>query len=129
MLTKSILLIESEASLREILYACLSDFGGWRVIGSNSIQKAIDLCTASTPDVILLDTSTSESDALLFVEQLKEHSISHSVPILLITDRANWFTLGQLNRMGFAGAITKSFIPSTLPAHIAQLLGWTHKGQ
>lgn len=127
MLTKSILLIESEAYLREILYACLSDFGGWRVTLSNSIQKGIDLCIASTPDAILLDASTSESDALLFVEQLKERSISQSVPILLIIDRANWFTLGQLNQMGFAGAITKPFTPSTLTAQISQLLGWTNE--
>lgn len=124
--TKSILLIESEASLREILYACLSEFGGWRVILSNSIQKGIDLCTESTPDAILLDASISESDALLFVEQLKERSTSQSVPILLITDRASWFTLEQLNQMGFAGAITKPFISSTLPTQIAQLLGWAN---
>lgn len=124
--TKSILLIEPEASLREILYASLKEFGGWRVVVSNSIQKGIDLCTESTPDAILLDASTSESDALLFIEQLKERSISQSIPILLITDRANWFTLEQLNHMGFAGAVTKPFTPSILSAQISQLLGWAN---
>ena len=125
MSTKSILLIENEISLSEVLHTCLSEFGGWRVMLSSSIQEAIDLCMSSTPDAILLDTSIAEADALLFVEQLKQHSVVRSIPILLITARASWFTLRQLNQMGFAGAITKPFNPSTLSMQISHLLGWS----
>jgi DNA-binding response OmpR family regulator len=124
--SKSILLIEHETSLGEVLRTCLSELGGLRVTLSKSIQEGINLCMAMTPDAILLDASTPETDALIFVEQLKQHSITQSIPILLITARANWFTLSQLNQMGFAGAITKPFNPSTLSAQISQLLGWNH---
>ena len=124
MTTKSILLIEHEASIREILHACLSEFGGWRVTLSNSIQEGVDLCQAISPDVILLDASTSETDALIFLEQLKQYSMTQSIPILLITARASWFTITQLHQMGFAGAIAKPFNPSTLSAQVSQLLGW-----
>lgn len=127
MAAKSILLIEQEASLAEILQICLSEFGGWKVVLSNSIQKGIDLCMANPPDAILLDTSTAEIDALIFVEQLKQHSMTQAIPILLITARANWFTPIQLNQMGFAGAITKPFNPFTLPAQIADTLGWSSR--
>lgn len=122
---KSILLIAHEASLGEVLCTSLSVFSGWKVTLSNSIQLGIQLCTMFTPDAILLDTSTSEADALIFVEQLKQHSTIKSIPIVLITGRANWFNAGQLNQMGFAGAVTKPFDPSTLSAQIAQLLGWS----
>lgn len=121
---RSILLIEYESSIREVLYACLSELGGWRVTVSNSIQGGVDLCMTTRPDAILLDTSTSEADALIFVEQLKHRSITQSIPILLITARASWFTPTQLQQMGFAGAITKPFNPSTLPAQVSHLLGW-----
>ena len=124
MSTKSILLIEQEASLSEVLLTCLSELGGWSVVLSRTIQEGIELCLASAPDVILLDTSTAEIDALLFAEQLKRHSAIRCIPILLITARANWFTLRQLNQMGFAGAITKPFNPSTLPGQVSRLLGW-----
>jgi CheY-like chemotaxis protein len=124
MSTKLILLIEYEDSVREVLRACLSEFGGWNVTVSRSIQEGVDLCISQRPDVILLDASVSETDALVFVEQLKCHSITQSIPILLITDRASWFTLGQLNQMGFAGAITKPFNPSTLIAQVSHLAGW-----
>lgn len=121
---RSVLVIEYEADIREILHTCLSEFDSWRVTLSSSIQEGIRLCKATSPDVILLDTSTSESDALLFVEQLKQQSMSKSIPIVLISARANWFSTRELHQMGFAGAITKPFKPSTLPAQVAHLLGW-----
>lgn len=126
MSTKSILLIEHEASIREVLHTCLSEFGGWNVTLSNSVQEGVNLCTTTCPDVILLDASTSETDALIFIEQLKQHSMNQSIPIVLITNRASWFTLKQLHQMGFAGAITKPFNPSTIPTQVSNLLGWSN---
>lgn len=124
MSSKSILLIEYEANMREVLYTCLTEIGGWEVTIADSIQKGIDLFIAICPNVILLDTSTPETDALIFIEQLKQYSISQCIPILLITARASWFTPTELKNMGFAGAITKPFNPSTLPPELSQLLGW-----
>lgn len=121
---KLILLIEPESSIREVLYACLSEFGGWRVTLANSIREGVDACIATRPDVILLDTATSEADALIFIEQLKQYSVAESIAILLITARANWFTSKQLREMGFAGAITKPFNPSTVSAQISHLMNW-----
>lgn len=126
MSTKSILLIEHEASIREVLHTCLSEFGGWRVTLSDSIQEGVNLCMITYPDAILLDASTSETDALIFIEQLKRHSMIQSIPILLITGRASWFTSNQLHQMGFAGAITKPFNPSTLSTQVSHLLGWSN---
>jgi CheY-like chemotaxis protein len=122
---KSILLIEREPSIREVLQICLSELGGWNVTESSSIQEAVALCRIDRPDAILLDTSTSETDALLFVEELKQHSIVQSIPIMLLSSRANWFTPGQLQAMGFVGAIAKPFTPATLTQQIGDLLGWS----
>jgi DNA-binding response OmpR family regulator len=124
---KSILLIEHEASLREVLKTCLSELGGWRVTSSNSIQASIVLCLMMNPDAILLDASTAEADGLIFIEQLKQHSASQSIPIVLITDRASWFTPLQFQQMGFAGAIAKPFNPITLSAQVSRLTGWSSK--
>lgn len=122
---KSILLIEPEAGIREVLRTCLSELSAWRVIISNSIKEGVDLCMITRVDVILLDASAFETDALIFIEQLKQHSFARSTPILLITARANWFTLEQLHQLGFAGAIAKPFNPLNLATQISQLLGWS----
>ncbi|WNZ27209.1 response regulator [Leptolyngbya sp. NK1-12] len=127
MSAKTVLLIEHEASIREILHTCLSEFGGWRVTLCSSIREGVNLCETIHPDVILLDTSTFEVDALIFIEQLKLLSTAQSIPILLISARANWFTPGQLYQMGFAGAITKPFNPSIVSTQISGLLGWNDK--
>jgi CheY-like chemotaxis protein len=125
MATKSILLIDHEGSVREVLQTCLSDVGGWHVTAIASVREGLEQLPLGRPDAILLETFTSEIDGLLFVEQLKQYSRDQSVPIVLIADRANWFTLQQLHYMGFAGAISKPFDPATLPSHIAELLHWT----
>jgi DNA-binding response OmpR family regulator len=122
MANKSILLIEHEASLREVLGACLTELGGWEVTTVRSIREGIMLCGQKKPDMILVDTSTPEVDALLFIEQLKSCSHEQSIPVLLISSRASWFTTAQLQQMGFAGAIAKPFNPSTLPKHIESLI-------
>jgi CheY-like chemotaxis protein len=124
MANRSILLIEHETSLREVLGACLRDLGGWKVTFSKSIKEGIDLCEQQKPHVILVDTSTPETDALLFIEQLKAQSHTHSIPILLVSSRAKWFSTDQLQQMGFAGAIAKPFDPATLPTDIATLMQW-----
>lgn len=121
---KSILLIEPEASIREILCTALAEFAGWRVTPASTIQQGTNLCQSACPDVILLDTSSAEADALLFAEQLKHYSLQRAVPIVLISARASWFTHQQLQQMGFAGAITMPFNPSSLAAQVAQQLGW-----
>lgn len=125
MATRLILLIEHEAGIREVLEACLRDLGGWRTVLASSIKEAINLCVQQRPDVILVDTSTPEIDALLFIEELKVYSAEYFVPILLISSRANWFSTERLHQMGFAGAVNKPFNPLTLSQSISQMLGWS----
>lgn len=120
--SKSILLIEHETSLRDVLGACLSELGNWQVTTSGSIQEGIALCELSRPDVILVDASAAENDALILVEQLKQYSANQSVPIVLISDRAAWFTLAEFRQMGFSGAISKPFNPCTLSAQLSRLM-------
>jgi CheY-like chemotaxis protein len=124
MASKFILVIEHEASLGKVLSACLREFGSWKVTLSNSIREGIHLCEQEKPHAILIDASTPEIDALLFIEQLKRYSSEHSIPIVLISSRASWYTAQQLYQMGFAGAINKPFNPSTLSADISRLLNW-----
>lgn len=124
--SKSILLIEHEAGLRDILGDCLSELGDWEVTLSGSIKEGIELCEKKRPDVILVDASAAENDALILVEQLKQYSVSQSVPIVLISDRANWFTLHEFRRMGFSGAISKPFNPSTVSSQVARLMSLNH---
>lgn len=118
---QSILLIEPEANLRAVLGDCLSELGDWEVTPSTSIHEGIQLCQKNRPDVILMDASTPEHDALILIEQLKRYSSNQSVPLLLISALAHWFTLKEFHQMGFSGAISKPFNPATLSSDISHL--------
>ncbi|WOD40007.1 response regulator [Nodosilinea sp. E11] len=118
---QSILLIEHETHLRYILSDCLSELGGWEVTPSTSIQEGIQLCEKKRPDVILMDASAPEPEALILIEKLKQYSSTQAVPIVLISALANWLTPKEFHQMGFGGAIGKPFNPSTLSAQIFHL--------
>lgn len=121
----SILLIEYDASLREVLGDCLRELDGWNVTPSPSIEEGLRLCIENKPNVILVDSSTLEREAIILIEQLKQYSAGHAVPLILISTKADWFTVKEWRRMGFSGAINKPFNPATLSS---QILRWIHSG-
>lgn len=137
MTRKLILLIEQDDSIREVLLVCLKHLAGWNVVSFKSSQESLELQIEDQPDAILLDTFLSKSNGSftsksgglgfiqkLIIQKLRKHPITCSTPIVLMTDKANWFTPKQLRSLGVDGTIAKPFDPTTLPTQIAHLLGW-----
>ncbi len=120
---KLILLIDHESSVRTVLQVCLSQLGGWDVLSVSSLESGLATLDSRQPDAILLDSPVLEINAVPFIWRLRQH-VAQSVPILLITARAKWFSPQQLQEMGVEGAILKPFNPITLPAQVAALLNW-----
>lgn len=122
---KLILLIDHETSVRMVLHVCLSRLGGWDVLSVGSVQRGFETLATQNPDAILLDAPMLETNDFTFVQQIKNSSFSRSIPILLITAKAHWFSRQTLEEAGIVGAIAKPFNPITLPSQIAELLNWT----
>ncbi|MBF2028692.1 MAG: response regulator [Oscillatoriales cyanobacterium C42_A2020_001] len=132
MALKRILLIEHDEEIREILRICLRYLAGWDVISFGSPQESLDATSHARPDAILLDAFLPKTNSLGFIQKvcvqtLKNNALTQSVPILLITDQASWFTAEQLRSLGVQGAIAKPFDPTLLPSQIAHLLGWSQE--
>lgn len=137
MARKLILLIEQDDSIREVLLVCLKHLAGWNVVSFESSQDSLELEIEDQPDAILLDTFISKSSSFtsksgglgfiqkLLIQKLRQHPITCSTPIVLMTDKANWFSTKQLRSLGVNGTIAKPFDPTTLPTQIAHLLDWT----
>ncbi|MGC8713436.1 MAG: response regulator [Leptodesmis sp.] len=137
MAEKLILLIEQDDSIREVLLVCLKHLAGWNVVSCKSSQASLELQLEAQPDAILLDTFmpkssdsfTAKNGSLgfvqkLLIQKLRKHPVTCSTPIVLMTDKANWFTPKQLESLQVDGTIAKPFDPTTLPTQIARLLGW-----
>lgn len=129
MAAKTILLIDDEASVRELVQVCLSDLAGWSVTTVASAQEGLKQLLAQHPDAILLDVLMPGMDAITFVQRLHENPATASIPVILLTVRARWFTAQKLQQLGIVEAIAKPFNPITLPDTIADALRWNMQGE
>jgi CheY-like chemotaxis protein len=123
-MAKTVLLIDDEDSVRELVQTCLSDLAGWDVVTAASAQEGLKKLDAKHPDVILLDVLMPGMDAVTFLQRLHESPAVGSIPVILLTVRARWFTPQKLQQLGVTEAIAKPFNPVTLPEMIASALGW-----
>ncbi|MFB2876047.1 response regulator [Floridanema aerugineum] len=121
---KSILLIDYEASVREVLQVCLSEIGGWNVIAVASFEEGLALLLTEKLDAIIMDNVTAKRNSTRFIQKLKANPLTQSIPILLITHKASWYSRQHLQEMSVVGAIAKPFDPVFLPVQISKLLGW-----
>ncbi len=118
--SKSVLLIEDEASIREIVQACLSDLAGWNVKAVASAQEGLKWLLLERPDVILLDILMPGMDAVTFLQRLQEYQLTQAIPVILLTVRS--YSPRNLQQLGVIAAIAKPFNPIALPDKIAQAL-------
>ncbi|WP_206602914.1 response regulator [Leptolyngbya ohadii] len=118
------MLIDDEESVRELVQTCLCDLAGWNVIAAASAQSGLKQLTTHHPDAILLDLLMPGMDAITFLERLQGNPSTASIPVLLLTVKAHWFTSQKLQQLGIITAISKPFNPVTLPNTIAIALKW-----
>lgn len=111
--------------MREVMQACLCDIGGWNVVAAASAQEGLEVLLVEEPDAILLDISMPDVDGWGFIQRARNNPLVRSIPVILISAKASWFTPQQLQQLGVAGAIAKPFNPLTLSSQVAALLNWS----
>ena len=82
-------------------------------------QKALEIASATLPDLILLDVVMPEMDGYQVCRHLKEDSATHDIPVIFLTsstsseDEAHGFELGAVDY------ITKPVTPAIVRARVA----------
>jgi CheY-like chemotaxis protein len=122
--SRRILVIDNEANIREVVQACLSDLGGWEVLGVASGQEGLAKAATEAFDAIVLDPLALEMDSVLFLQQLRNNPLTHKIPLIVLTARVHTVQPRKLSQFGVMEAIAKPFNPVTLPQQIAIALGW-----
>ena len=124
MITKTILLINSEPNVREVLQACLSHLGGWQVLSTGSPSEGLQLAARNQLDAILFDLSTFGMNFSIFLKQLRSQPETQQIPVVLIAVEAKWLNIEPLKQFQIAGVVDYSREPAKLPQQIAKLLDW-----
>ncbi|MBW4565022.1 MAG: response regulator [Mojavia pulchra JT2-VF2] len=125
MIIKTVLLIDDESTIRELVQICLNDLMGWNVLTAASAQSGLKQLETVCPDVILLDVVMPGMDINSFLYRLHEHSSWKNIPVILLSVIADCFTAQQLQQLGVVDAIAKPFNALVLPQQITQALSYS----
>jgi CheY-like chemotaxis protein len=122
--TRRILLIHGDDAIAEMMLLCLETILDCKVTTVNSgiegIKKALET------DAILLDLDETTSDLCWreIVQNLKQNSLTNSIPLILLTDTPQSQELVEFQRQRKIRAIAKSFDLLNLANQISISLNW-----
>ncbi len=122
--TKTLLLINSEPNVREVVQACLMDVGGWNVLTAGSLLEEFQQVVQHPPDAIIWELPTPGMDECRVLQQLRTQPTTQTIPVVLLTPRVKWLDSQLLQQYQIVGIISNSIEPTMLSEQIASLLGW-----
>lgn len=123
-MTKSILLIDDEPNLAQVIAVCLESFKGWKVQIANSGKAGLSIVEALQPDAILLDVMMPEMDGFTVFQHLQQNPNTQNIPVILLTAKVQVSDRAKFAQLNIAGAIAKPFEPLQIADQIAELLHW-----
>jgi CheY-like chemotaxis protein len=123
-MTKCILIVDDEADVREITKLGLEMATDWTVLTASSGAEALTMAAAEAPDAILLDMMMPDMDGRATLQKLKAQAETQTIPVILVTAKANQNNLETFKDLDIAAVFAKPFRPLKLAAEISQSLGW-----
>ncbi|KOP26137.1 chemotaxis protein CheY [Hapalosiphon sp. MRB220] len=124
-MTKRILVIDDEDSVREIVQISLESVAGWDILTASSGSEGIEIAESEHPDAILLDVMMPYMDGPTTFKNLKASVTTSNIPTIMLTAKAQTSEQKQLLDLGVAGVITKPCLPLDLVDNICKILNWS----
>ena len=118
---EKILIVEDEKDIEKMLEYNLKK-EGFRVIDARDGEDALDLAVRENPKLILLDLMLPGIDGLEVCKTLKKESKTASIPIIMLTAKAQESDKVVGLELGADDYITKPFSPRELIARIKAVL-------
>lgn len=124
MTEKCILIIDDEESIQTVVEFGLRMTAGWEVISASSGNEGILRAQAEQPDMILLDVMMPEMDGLATFRALQLNDQTRSIPVILLTAKAQASEKRLFDNTGVNGVIIKPFNALELAEQICNVLNW-----
>lgn len=121
---KTLLLIDDEYMIRQIVQVCLENLSNWKTTIATSAKEGLTTVAQVKPDAILLDMMMPEMNGFDFLEKLQADDELAHIPVILLTSCTTLLSHRTLLDLGCKGVISKPFDPITLVSQIAYILGW-----
>ena len=124
MAKKRILLIDDEPGIRQVVPVAFRVIASWEALVADSCQAGIALAEAEQPDAILLDVMMPEMDGITAFGLMQANPVIRSIPIILLTAKAQASDRQRFAQLAIAGVITKPFKAPDLVKQMRLILNW-----
>jgi two-component system phosphate regulon response regulator PhoB len=121
MAKKTILVVEDEADIRELIAYNLEN-EGYSVVEAGNAEAAFRKAFARLPDLILLDVMLPDLDGLGVCKRFRSERRTHQIPIVMLTSKSEEVDIVTGLEVGADDYITKPFSNRLLLARIRAVL-------
>jgi len=116
----TVLVADDEPDMLRFLKSQLSQH--YRVLEAVDGQQAVEKASQFLPDIILLDMMMPEKDGLQACREIREHTPTQSIPVVLLTARADEETKLSALSAGASDFLAKPFSTTELHVRIKNLV-------
>lgn len=121
MSSKTVLIVDDESSIREMIAVAL-EMADYRVLEADNAQDAHAIVVDEKPDLLLLDWMMPGTSGLELARRLKRDETTAEIPIILLTAKGEEDNKIQGLEAGADDYITKPFSPRELVARLKAVL-------
>lgn len=122
-MAKTILLIDDEPDVRQVLQLTLELSYGWQVETAVSGLEGIDKATALAPDLILLDIMMPDLDGVATLERLKTHPQTQNLPVIFLTAKLETDQKRYTDTQAIA-VLSKLIDPLSFGDRVISIMAW-----
>jgi CheY-like chemotaxis protein len=119
---KTILVVDDDEDIREVVRATLQDIAGYRVVVAASGHEAVDVARQERPDLVLLDSVMPVLSGLATLQRLRDHEALAALPVVFMTANVSASDRARYTASGAVGVVVKPFDPLSLLHQVAALL-------
>ena len=121
MSAKKVLVVDDEASIREMLRLAL-EISDFECLEAADIREAYRLITDESPDMVLLDWMLPGGSGIELLRRLKKGETTQALPVIMLTAKTHEDNVVQGLEFGADDYITKPFAPKELIARMKAIL-------
>ena len=117
----NILVVDDKPAIVEQVQAGLTGLP-WAVHGSAQAGQAVDFCSQTVPDIILVSLSLPESSGFILFQMLRASVRTKGIPILALSVKNANEEQVRAQQLGFSGIVTKPIDFTDLQSKISRAL-------